>query len=73
MSRTARAILSTSNLLHNLQVIKSRLPQSKIIAMIKANAYGHGIRSVGQRLDGKADVLGVASIDDIKVGVYVFE
>ena len=73
MSRTARAILSTSNLLHNLQVIKSRLPQSKIIAMIKANAYGHGIRSVGQRLDGKADVLGVASIDEAlilrKVGV----
>ncbi len=64
MSRTAIAILSTENLLHNLQVIKSAAPKAKIIAMVKANAYGHGIRSVGMRLDAHTDMLGVASIDE---------
>jgi alanine racemase len=64
MSRTATAILSTENLLHNLQVIKDKVTPAKVIAMVKANAYGHGIRSVGLRLDGHVDMLGVASIDE---------
>ncbi len=64
MSRTAVATLSTANLLHNVSVIKSRAKGSKIIAMIKANAYGHGIRSVGLKLDGHVDMLAVASIDE---------
>lgn len=65
MSRTAIAVLSTENLLHNLQVVKSRLaPGVKVIAMVKANAYGHGLRSVSAKLDGHADMLGVASIDE---------
>jgi alanine racemase len=64
MSRSALAILSTENLLHNLQVIRDRVKPAKIIAMIKANAYGHGIRSVGSRLDQFVDLLGVASIDE---------
>lgn len=64
MSRSAVAILSTENLHHNIRVIKERVKPAKVIAMVKANAYGHGIRSVSQRLDGLADVLGVASIDE---------
>lgn len=67
MSRSAIAILSTENLLHNLKVIKKEAPKSKIIAMVKANAYGHGIRSVGMRLDSLVDMLGVASIDEALV------
>lgn len=64
MSRSAIAILSTENLLHNIKVIREKIGNRKIIAMIKANAYGHGIRSVGLRLDGLVDLLGVASIDE---------
>lgn len=64
MSRTAIAILSTENLYHNLQVIKNQAKSSKIIAMVKANAYGHGIRSVSLRLAQEVDLLGVASIDE---------
>ncbi|MBP7190610.1 MAG: alanine racemase, partial [Rickettsiaceae bacterium] len=64
MSRTASALLSTENLLNNLRVVKSKAPNSKIIAMVKANAYGHGIRSTSLRLDGHVDMLGVASIDE---------
>ncbi len=64
MSRTAIAILSTENLLHNLQVIQEKVKSAKIIAMVKANAYGHGIRSVAARLDKHVAMLGVASIDE---------
>lgn len=73
MSRAAVAILSTQNLLHNLNVIKERVKPAKVIAIVKANAYGHGIRSVGLKLQNQADMLGVASIDEAltlrKVGV----
>lgn len=64
MSRSAVAILSTENLLHNLTVIKGQAPESKIIAMVKANAYGHGLRSVATRLEKHVNMLGVASIDE---------
>lgn len=73
MGRPTQAFLSTENLLHNLQVIKHKAPGSKVIAMVKANAYGHGLRSVALRLDKYVDGLGVASIEEAlalrKVGV----
>jgi len=75
MSRTAVAILSTENLLHNLKVMKEKAPQSKVIAMVKANAYGHGLRSVSSRLEKHVDMLGVASIDEAlalrKIGIQI--
>ena len=64
MSRAAIAILSTENLIHNLQVIQAKAPCSGIIAMIKANAYGHGLRSVALRLEKHVQSFGVASIDE---------
>lgn len=62
--RSLIAKLSTDNLLHNLATIKKLANKSKIIAMVKANAYGHGLRSVALRLQKKADFLGVAAIDE---------
>ena len=64
MARVAIAILSTENLLHNLEVIKKQAQGREVIAMIKANAYGHGLRSVAMRLDGKVASFGVASVDE---------
>lgn len=73
MSRTAIVTLSAENLLRNLSIIKQQAPNSKIIAMVKANAYGHGLRSVALRIANHVDMLGVASIDEAvalrKVGV----
>src|SRR5690349_4561987 len=73
MSRTAIAILNTDNLRHNLDIIKSHAPHSAVIAMVKANAYGHGLRSTALRLDGRVASFGVASIDEAlalrKVGI----
>ncbi len=64
MGRKTLCTLSTANLLHNLEVLRKKTPRSKIMAMVKANAYGHGIRSVSQRLSNYVDALGVASIDE---------
>lgn len=75
MGRTAVAVVSTENLLHNLNVIRGKAPRSKIIAMVKANAYGHGLRSVSSRLAKHVDMLGVASIDEAlelrKIGITI--
>jgi alanine racemase len=62
--RALHAVLSTENLLHNLAALKQSSPRSKILAMVKANAYGHGLRSVSQRIEKHVDALGVASIDE---------
>lgn len=62
--RPMRATLSTDNLVHNLAVIKRTAPKSQVIAMVKSNGYGHGLRSVAQRLDHDVAWLGVASINE---------
>lgn len=62
--RSTIAYLSSENLLHNVQVIKKITNNTKIIAMVKANAYGHGLRSVSLKLEKHLNFLGVASIDE---------
>jgi alanine racemase len=75
MSRATLAILSTENLLHNLQVIKSHAPHAQVIAMIKANAYGHGLRSTALGLEKHVFSFGVASVDEAvalrRVGIKI--
>jgi len=48
---------------HNLHCIRQTVPGSKILAMIKCNAYGHGAFRVAKAL-GKADAFGVASVQE---------
>jgi len=61
---SATAILSTENLIHNVATIRNKVPYARILAMIKANAYGHGIRSVALRIEPYVDGLGVARIEE---------
>jgi len=71
VARSTLAILSTESLLDNLSVLEkmanpdpTNRPKCGVMAMVKANAYGHGLRSVALRLDHKVQSLGVASIDE---------
>lgn len=67
MGRAACATLVTEHLIHNWHTLKRRAPHSRMWAMVKANAYGHGIRSVSLRLAphlSPQDALGVASVDE---------
>lgn len=61
--RPAKAYIDLSALAHNLKVVKQLAPQSKVLAIIKANGYGHGICRVAKHLSA-ADAFGVASIDE---------
>ena len=63
MSRPARALLDAQALQHNLAQVRRHAPQSKVMAIIKANAYGHGLLWAAKTLGG-ADAFGVASIDE---------
>ncbi|MFH0877295.1 MAG: alanine racemase [Candidatus Omnitrophota bacterium] len=56
-------------LAHNFRLIKKRLlPGTKIMAAVKANAYGHGIVEVARSLvRSGADYLGVACVDEALV------
>ncbi|VAW43879.1 Alanine racemase [hydrothermal vent metagenome] len=61
--RPAKAYIYLPALRHNLNVAKSLAPNSKILAVVKANGYGHGICRVAQQLVN-ADAFGVASMDE---------
>lgn len=61
--RPAKAYINLAALRHNLQIAKKLAPDSKILAVIKANGYGHGISRVAQQLSA-ADGFGVACIDE---------
>jgi len=63
MSRATQALIDLSALRHNLQRVKQLAPKSKIIAVIKADGYGHGLLRVAKALDA-ADCFGVASLDE---------
>lgn len=59
--RPIQAFVSQNALQHNLAVVRQLAPNSKIMAVVKANGYGHGLLNVAQGLkaaDGFA-VLGV--------------
>jgi alanine racemase len=58
-----RAIIDSAALKHNLNVVRSHAPQSKVMAVVKANAYGHGIVPTARALNG-ADAFGVARLPE---------
>ncbi|AVP96117.1 alanine racemase [Ahniella affigens] len=63
MSRSAIAAISLSALTHNLARLRSLAPASKLMAVVKADGYGHGLERVARAL-GSADAFGVAAIAD---------
>ena len=54
------AKISQSALEHNINYIKSLSPSSKIMSMVKANAYGHQIEYIEPILS-KSDYLAVSN------------
>lgn len=63
MSRPARALLDARALVHNLQRVRDHAPKVKAMAIIKANAYGHGLAWAARHL-AKADAFGVACAEE---------
>ncbi len=63
MARTLKAIIDSAALKHNFAKVREFCPHQKIIAMIKANGYGHGMINVAKTLSD-ADGFGVACLEE---------
>lgn len=59
-------ILNFSALEHNALFFKSLLGNSKLCAVVKNNAYGHGIVHIARYLDNIADCFAVGSVDEAR-------
>lgn len=68
MSNLSEIQLSKSALLHNLQALKGLLaPGTKSVAVVKSNAYGHGLAEVVQILDGHVDAFQVDDLEELRL------
>lgn len=63
MTRPVRARIDLEALRHNFQVARRAAPDSRLMAVIKADAYGHGAVPVAQALPD-ADAFAVAGADE---------
>lgn len=61
--RAALATVDLDAIRHNLSRVRALAPRSRVLAVVKADAYGHGLERVARALSG-ADGFGVASLDD---------
>ncbi|EPJ44662.1 MAG: alanine racemase [Osedax symbiont Rs1] len=64
MSRAAQAVIDLSAIEHNFKLAKSLATAAKAIAIVKADAYGHGAVPVAKRLEPLASAFGVACIEE---------
>jgi len=63
MSHRAVATIDRKALAHNLAVARRHAPESKLAAIIKADAYGHGLVPCAEALHD-ADLFGVTTVDE---------
>lgn len=61
--RPTRITVNPAAIRHNLSVIKQGAPAAKVLAVIKANAFGHGLMTAAQAL-GDADAWGVCCLSE---------
>ena len=60
MSRPIEALIHTGALMHNLARARSAAPDARLWAVVKANAYGHGIE---RAFEGLRSADGFALLD----------
>jgi alanine racemase len=63
VSRSATATIHLDALHANLARVRALAGEARVMAVVKADAYGHGLERCARALDG-ADAFGVASIAD---------
>ncbi len=62
--------VNLARLYQNLENIRAHVQPAKVMAVVKANAYGHGVDQVAPALAPHADYLGVAIVEE---GVHLRE
>jgi alanine racemase len=63
VSRLIRAVIDTQALRHNLNVLRARAGRARVIAVVKANAYGHGLVSAALAIQD-AGAFAVARLEE---------
>jgi alanine racemase len=63
MIPAAHAILDLEAIQHNLSVVRHFAPDAKVMAVIKANGYGHGLLRIAEALH-TVDAFAVARVDE---------
>jgi alanine racemase len=62
--RPTHAVINLSQLRRNVEAIRARVFPAKVLVMLKANAYGHGIDGVAPYIEPFVDAIGVAVLDE---------
>ena len=63
MGFAPQAVIDHAALRHNLRQVRELAPNSRVWAVVKANAYGHGLARVAQSLEA-SDGFAVARIEE---------
>jgi alanine racemase len=58
------AEIDRAALRHNAKVVRDRIGSAEMLAVVKANAYGHGLVGVAETLADEAQLFGVANLDE---------
>lgn len=58
------AEIDRSALRHNAKIVRERVGSAEVLAVVKANAYGHGLIGVAETLADKAQLFGVANLEE---------
>ncbi|RUO23036.1 alanine racemase [Aliidiomarina minuta] len=61
--RPAWAAIDLKALQHNLRLLREKAGHRQLLAILKANAYGHGLTRIAAELQ-QADAIGVARVDE---------
>ncbi len=68
--RATWAEVNLTRLYKNLLAIRQKVASAKVMIIVKANAYGHGLTDVVKHLSPYADYIGVAVLEE---GIYLRE
>src|ERR1043166_4824259 len=58
--------IDRSALRHNAKVVRERIGSAELLAVVKANAYGHGLVAVAETLAEQAQLFGVANLEEAR-------
>ena len=64
MTKRICAVVSTTALIHNLKEVVNKAKGKKVVAVIKADGYGHGAVKMAELYENIADMYAVATSDE---------
>ncbi len=62
--RPTHLVVNLSQLRRNVEAIRAKVQPAKVLVMLKANAYGHGLDGVAPFIEPYVDTIGVAVLDE---------